>query len=128
MPLTSERPKTKTKVVEARDKEKLLTKAETRILEKVVEDYLVQRIKDCGLDQRKLNPQMCKGIPDRLVFDPKGLYNPQFVETKRDFKAKASSMQLYLAKGLNTVFIHSKEDVEYFLWMYFLKTYKKPTK
>lgn len=124
IPLTSERP-LKVKIVEAKDKVTKLTKQQQQALEKEVEDYLVQRVKDCGLDQRKLNPQMCKGIPDRLVFDPQGRHGAQFVETKRDFKAKASAMQTYLAKGLNTIFIYSKEEVEQFLWQYFIRAFKK---
>lgn len=126
IPLTSKRPVT-TKLVEAKNKAQALSRSQTRALETEVENYLVKRVKECGLDQRKLNPQMCKGIPDRIVFDPKGRHGPQFVELKRDFKGKASAMQLYLAKGLNTVFLYSKEEVEQFLWQYFIRAFKKST-
>lgn len=127
-PLSAKRPKKKVYTVESKDKQAKLTKKEIDALEKEVEDYLCQRVKDCGLDQRKLNPQGCRGIPDRLVFDPTGGHNPQFVETKREFKSRASAMQIYLAKGLKTLFIYSKEEVEYFLFHYFTRKYKKPAK
>lgn len=100
-----------------------LTKQEKRILEREVEEYFVKRVKELKLDCRKLNPQMCKGIPDRLVFDPNGRVGPLFVELKRDFKAKASPMQIYLARGLRTFIIHSKEEVETFLRKYFPVNY-----
>lgn len=111
-------------IVELKDGAPHVSKRDARILEYEVEKYLVKRVKECGLDERKLNPQACKGIPDRLVFDPQGRCQPQFVETKRDFKAKASSLQIYLAKGLNTKFIHSKEEVEELLWQYFTPAFK----
>lgn len=123
--LTSDAPKNNVYMVEARLKPTKLNKKETRELEEEVEKYLVKRVKECGLDQRKLNPQACKGIPDRLVFDPKGLCNPQFVELKRDFREKASPLQIYLAKGLKTIFIHSKEEVEQLLWQYFTRYFVK---
>lgn len=118
----------KTYVVESKEKQAKLTKSQIRALEAEVENYLVKRCKECGLDFRKLNPQMCKGIPDRLVFDPKGVEQHQFVELKRDFKAKASPMQVYLARGLQTIFIHSLEEVENFLWFKFPRAYQKPKK
>ena len=123
-PLTSERPKQtlKTNYVESRSKHKLTDK-ETRILEQEVEQYLVRRAKQCGLEILKLNPQGAKGIPDRLVFHPNGIHGPQFVELKRDFQAKASPLQKHYAKGLNTIFLHSKEEVEYFLHHYFIQSY-----
>jgi len=103
-------------------------KKEMRALEKAVEDYLCARVKECGLDIRKLNPQTCKGIPDRLIFDPLGRYAPVFAELKRDFAAKASPLQLYMAKGLATVFVHSKEEAEELLWLHFTRLYKPRVK
>jgi hypothetical protein len=115
----------KTRCIAVLSEKTSLTKHEEKKLERAIEAWLVMRIKECGLDERKLNPQACKGIPDRLVFDPKGRYQVQFVELKRNFQAKASPMQIYLAKGLNTKFIHSKEEVEMFLWNYFTQCYTK---
>ena len=126
--LTSDVHATNVYTIEARVKPHKLSKKETRELEKEVEEYLVKRVKECDLDQRKLNPQACKGIPDRLIFDPSGRQMHQFVELKRDFKAKASPLQVYLARGLNTTIIHSREEVEQFLMWYFIKSYKKPQK
>lgn len=99
---------------------------EAKLLEKTTEDYLVKRVKELGLDERKLNPQMCKGIPDRLVFDPKGLLPPQFVECKRPKGGVVGPMQEYLKRGLRTLFVQDKSEVEYFLSMYFTRYYKKP--
>lgn len=99
---------------------------EKAMYEKEVEDYLVKRVKELGLDERKLNPQMCKGIPDRVVFDPKGVLPSHFIECKRPVGGKKGKMQEYLARGLRTLFIDTKADVEYFLGMYYTKYYKKP--
>ena len=95
------------------------TKKETKEYEAKLEAYLVKRIKELQLDERKLNPNACKGIPDRIVFDPLGRYIPRFVEVKRDKKAKVHDMQVYLARGLNTTIISSKEEAEKFLYNYF---------
>ena len=94
--------------------------------ESEIEDYLVIRVKEIGLDERKLNPRMCKGIPDRIVFDPKGVANPQFVEVKAPEGGRKGEMQKYLARGLKTLFVSNKPEVEYFLAMYFTLYYKKP--
>jgi len=104
------------------------TKQESRVLEKIVEDYLCLRVKELGLTQRKLNPNTCKGIPDRLVWHPDGLGQVTFVEVKRDWKARASKLQLELAKGLKTIFIYSKSDVETFLWQYYTTHYRRPAR
>lgn len=98
-----------------------------RIYEDEVEEYLVMRVKELGLDERKMNPLMAAGIPDRVVFAPKGDMMHQFVEVKRDSKAKKRPMQVYLARGLNTIFVTSKTEVEQFLMQYFTKYYRKPT-
>ena len=116
---TNKRPKKTVYMVEARDKEDLLSKKDRDILEAEVEAYLCRRAKEMQLDILKLNPQSCKGIPDRLIFDPKGVANPHFVETKRNQKAKVQPLQVYLSRGLRSLFIKSKDDVETFLWKYY---------
>lgn len=110
------------------EQESLRESYEDNPTEDVVEDYLVKRVKECNLDIRKLNPLGNKGIPDRIVFDPKGVLNPQFVETKRPKKGKISAMQTYLARGLKTIFVKNFDEVEQLLFFYFTKNYIKPTK
>jgi len=113
--------------VESREKQAKLTKKEIATLEKEVEDYFVKRVKECDLEQRKLNPSMCKGIADRLVWSPSGLRQPRFVELKRPKGGVISPLQHSMAKGLNYLFLTSKEEVEYFLRIYFPENYNPTT-
>lgn len=100
-----------------------LSKRQSRQLESSLEDYFVMRCRECGLEVVKLNPQACKGIPDRLVMDPQGFYPPRFVELKRDFAAKATPLQAHMARALKTVFVRSADEAESALYSCFRLRY-----
>lgn len=84
-------------------------------LEKEIENYLVERIKDLGGMCPKWSSPGTKGVPDRIVIMPESLIC--FVETKREKGGRIAPMQEWRAKqlrqyGFKTFFINTRHQVD----------------
>jgi hypothetical protein len=81
--------------------------------EKVIEDYLFDKVKKCGGMSVKLNS--ARGLPDRLVLLPDS--RAYFVELKRPVGGKFEPLQLRThermrALGAVVVVAKSKEEID----------------
>ncbi len=87
------------------------------VRERVVERYLLKRVREVGGECYKFKSPGRRGVPDRMVVFP--LNHVFFVETKRPGK-KATAQQMrehgrMTKLGLTVLVINNKIDVDFFV-------------